>query len=97
MLVHLTKCQRERLQQLARDATEPRLLKRATALLDLAEGHTPESVARKHQVTLSTIYNWVKRYRTRGVSYAALRDLPRPGRPRGARPAIGGNGRRHDG
>ena len=97
MLVQLTRCERERLQQLAQDATEPRLLKRARALLDLADGNAPEAVARKHQVTLSTIYNWVKRYRTRGLTDAALRDLPRPGRPRSARPAIRKNVRRHDG
>ena len=59
-----------------------RVLRRAHALLDLDEGAPPELVAQRYQVTRSTIYNWINRYQTHGISHAGLRELPRPGRPR---------------
>jgi transposase len=59
-----------------------RLLRQAHALLDLDEGAPPELVARRYQVARSTIYNWIKRYQTRGLSHSGFRELPRPGRPR---------------
>jgi transposase len=72
---------RERLQRLARGAKNARLLRRAQALLDLDAGDSPGVVARRYLVTRSTIYNWINRYLTRGLSDDALNDLPRPGRP----------------
>jgi len=59
-----------------------RVLRRAHALLDLDEGTPPELVAQRYEVTRSTVYNWIKRYQIRGLSYTGLNDLPRPGRPR---------------
>ena len=59
-----------------------RMLRRAHALLDLDEGNPPELVAQRYQVARSTVYNWIKRGQTRGISHAGLRELPRPGRPR---------------
>jgi transposase len=72
---------RERLKRLARGTKNVRLLRRAQALLDLDAGDSPRIVAQRYLVTRSTIYNWVKRYLTRGLSDEALDDLPRPGRP----------------
>ena len=63
-----------------------RVLRRAHALLDLDAGDTPELVAQRYQVARSTIYNWIKRGRTHGISNAGLHDLPRAGRPRLAPP-----------
>lgn len=82
MRLRMSKHERERLNELARSANDVRLLRRIRALLDLDAGDSAALVARRYQVTRATIYNWIKRCRTRGVSYEALRDLPRPGRPR---------------
>jgi transposase len=82
MRLRMSRHERERLDQLARSATDVRLLRRIQALLDLDAGDSAALVARRYQVTRATIYNWIKRCRTRGVSDEALRDLPRPGRPR---------------
>ena len=89
MRLRMTKHEQEHLKQLARGAKDVRLLRRAQALLDLDAGDSPEIVSRRYQVARSTIYNWIKRCETRGVSDEALRDLPRPGRPRIARKGNG--------
>jgi len=81
MRLRIPKHDRESLKRLARGTKDARLLRRAQALLDLDAGDSPRVVARRYQVTRSTIYNWVKRYLTRGLSDAALSDLPRTGRP----------------
>ena len=73
MPFRLTKQERDRL---------IRMLRRAHALLDLDEGAPPELVAQRYQVARSTVYNWIRRYQTRAISHAGLRELPRPGRPR---------------
>ena len=81
MRLRMPEQDRERLKQLARGAKDARLLRRAQALLDLDSGDSPRDVAQRYQVTRSTIYNWVRRYLTGGPTDAALRDLPRTGRP----------------
>jgi transposase len=81
MYLRIPKHDRQRLRRLARAAKDTRVLRRAQALLDLDAGDSISVVARRYQVTRSTIYNWVKRYLTGGLSDAALRDLPRSGRP----------------
>ena len=91
MPLRLREGERECLEKLVQNAKDARILKRARALLDLDAGDRPETVARRYGVTRSTIYNWIKRYRTRGLSDAALRDLPRPGRPRSARESFDKN------
>jgi len=57
-------------------------LRRAQALLDLDAGDSPMAISRRYQVARSTIYNWIKRSETRGLTDQGLRDLPRPGRPK---------------
>jgi transposase len=81
MRLVIPKHDRERLRRLARATKDVRLLRRAQALLDLAAGDSITVVARRYQVTRSTIYNWVNRYLTRGLSDDGLSDLPRTGRP----------------
>jgi transposase len=81
MRLRIPQHDRERLKQLARGTKDVRLLRRAQALLDLDAGDNPGVVARRYQVTRSTIYNWMGRYLTRGLSEEALSDLPRTGRP----------------
>lgn len=87
MLIRLSEEELEQFYSLVASASDPRLRRRARALLDLAAGEPLEVVARRHEVTPSTIYNWVRRYRSRGRGVAALRDIPRPGRPRKSRRA----------
>ena len=89
MGMHVSEYERELLKQLAREAKDLRLLKRVQALLDLDAGESPQLVSQRYQVARSTIYNWIKRYRMRGLSDEALRDLPRPGRPSIARKGNG--------
>jgi Helix-turn-helix domain len=91
MPLRITQHERKRLKQLARGATDVRVLRRAQALLDLDAGESPELVSQRYQVARSTIYNWIKRYQTRGLSHEALCDLPRPGRPTIARQGDGQN------
>lgn len=95
MRLRLSAREREQLEQLARRARDVRLLRRVQALLDLDAGDSPGLVAKRYQVTRSTIYNWIKRCQTRGVSNEAFRDLPRPGRPPVARKGKMQNDRRH--
>ncbi len=82
MTVHLTETERRQLRRIARTTRDARLLRRAQVLLDLDRGDEPDRVARRYQVSRSTIYNWIARYRERGRSEEALQDRPRPGRPR---------------
>ena len=81
MRLRLTHYQRDQLKLFARRTKDARLLRRAQALLDLDAGDRPGDVARRYQVARSTIYNWINRCHTRGLSNEALCDLPRPGRP----------------
>lgn len=81
MSMRVSEHERELLNQLAREVKEARLLKRVQALLDLDSGDSPQLVSRRYHVARSTIYNWIKRYRDRGLTIEAIRDLPRPGRP----------------
>ena len=98
MGLRVSEHERELLKQLAREAEDVRLLRRVQALLDLDSGESPQLVSRRYQVARSTIYNWIERYRNRGLSIEALRDLPRPGRPCIPRKGDGkdGNGQASD-
>jgi transposase len=82
MALHLTPMERTLLERMLVRAEDPRVRRRAGALLDLAAGDRPAEVAQRHRVARSTIYNWIDRCRQLGVSEAALSDRPRPGRPR---------------
>jgi transposase len=63
---------------------DSRQYRRAPALLWLAEGERPTSVAQRLRVHRDTIYTWATRDRERGPQPVAtcLRDRARPGRPR---------------
>ncbi|MGE3481409.1 MAG: helix-turn-helix domain-containing protein [Gammaproteobacteria bacterium] len=80
--MRLSQTERDRLAQIARTTKDVRVLRRAQALLDLSAGDDPETVSRRYQVARSTVYNWIRRCQIRGLTDQALRDLPRPGRPR---------------
>lgn len=82
MGLHVSEHERELLKQLAREAEDVRLLRRVQALLDLDSGESPQLVSRRYQVARSTIYNWIKRYRNRGLSIEAhVPEYSRPGIP----------------
>lgn len=61
---------------------EARMVKRAVALRMLHQGHKPPAVAATLRVTVTTIYDWCKRWETQGV--AGLAHRPKAGRPRKA-------------
>jgi transposase len=84
MSLHLTNDERTRLKAIIAGTRDARVWQRAQALLDLSAGDSPTAVAQRYRVARSSVYNWINRYRSHGVSEAALRDLPRPGRPRRA-------------
>lgn len=81
MSFRLTLSQREHLKHLAWKTSDERVRRRVQALLDIDAGDRPGVVACRYNVARSTIYNWINRCHTRGLSDQALRDLPRPGRP----------------
>lgn len=80
---HLTRRERVRLRELMAPTTEARLLRRAQALLWLAQGDSPYEVADRLRVSRQTLYNWAHRFRNRsGFDLSArLADAPRTGRP----------------
>jgi len=63
-----------------------RQLKRAQAILWLAEGDNVEEVAQRLRVSRQTVYNWVARFQSRADVTLELRvaDALRSGRPRTA-------------
>jgi transposase len=64
---------------LAKGQTSIRVLKRATALLELHRGKTLTAVANSLQVTSFTVSKWRDAYNTSGLDF--LHDKPRSGRP----------------
>lgn len=82
MFLHLTPIERRELEGLARGAEDGRMKRRAQALLEIDAGSRPQIVAQRYGVARSTIYNWIKRGTICGFTREALRDRPRPGRPR---------------
>ena len=85
-LIRLTEAERDRLAGIARRTRDARVFRRAQVLLDLDRGELPTVLAARFQVSRSTIYNWVERYRERGASDATFADRPRSGRPPKTRP-----------
>lgn len=69
---------------------QARLLRRAQALLWLAEGDSPPEVAERLGVSRQTLYNWASRFQDRGDLPLGerLADGPRSGRPRTAQGII---------
>lgn len=82
MEFRLTARDRAALLTLVSGSKDVRQLKRAQALLALAEGAAVSSVARSLQVARNTIYNWVARFDERsGAIGDRLTDAERCGRP----------------
>ena len=82
MFLRLTQIERRELEGLAREADSGRMKIRAQALLEIDAGSRPHAVAQRYGVARSTVYNWIKRGTACGFTREALRDRPRPGRPR---------------
>ena len=72
--------------------TEHRVAYRSRILTLRAEGLGPSRVAERVGVDRTTVWRVEERYRSSGLE--ALRDLPRPGRPRTISPPAEGAGRR---
>jgi transposase len=82
--MNLTLSVRERreLEGLVAGTRDAKSLKRAQGLLAVADGEPATAIARRLQVTLKTVYNWVERWTTRDTATAdCLADQPRSGRP----------------
>jgi transposase len=86
----LTGRERSRLRELIATTTEAPVLRRAQALLGLAQGDSPYEVAEGLRVSRQTLYNWAHRFRDRRGSAPRdrLADAPRSGRPCTARGVI---------
>jgi len=78
--ITLTTSQRRRLQRQLRVARDARLFRRTLAVLEVAQGASVASVARRLGVTPRAIYYWIGSY-TGDHDPAALRDRDRSGRP----------------
>ena len=76
----LTTWQRRRLERHLRDTPDARVYRRTLAVLEVAQGHSVASVARRLRVTPRVVYFWVEAY-TRSHDPDALRDADRCGRP----------------
>jgi transposase len=76
--------EREILEELSKAAADAKTLRRAQALLWLAEGEPVQEVAERLQVSRQSIYNWMMRFQTRAdlVPARRLADGARSGRPR---------------
>lgn len=55
------------LEQLALNHRHQDIRRRATGLLHLSKGETPKEIAERLMVTPQVIYNWVHRWRERGI------------------------------
>jgi transposase len=88
-LVQLTARDREALEQATRSNADTRQTRRALALLDLADGQTPNQVAARYRVGRSTVYEWVARWNDgERPKPDRLRDAHRCGRPSDVRDAV---------
>jgi transposase len=76
----LTTWQRRRLEQQLRDTPDARVYRRTLAVLDVAQGQSVATVARRLRVTPRVVYCWVEAY-AQGHDPDALRDSDRCGRP----------------
>ena len=82
-LIKLNSRQVTQLEKFLTTRPDARQLKRAQALLWLADGDSVEEIAGRLRVTRQTIYNWVERFETRGDLNLKerLADGARHGRP----------------
>ena len=79
----LTRRERARLRERMASTAEARILRRAQALLWLAQGDRPSAVAERLRVSRQTLYNWAYRFRERSGCDCddRLADAARSGRP----------------
>ncbi len=76
----LTEEEREKLDKLKRTRTAPsRMVERSKGILLVSEGKSPQEVMSILGVSQATVYNWLRRFNSEGVS--GLDDRPRSGRP----------------
>ena len=76
----LTTWQRRRLDRQLRDTQDARVYRRTLAVLEVAQGQSVASVARRLRVTPRVVYFWVEAY-AQDHDPDALRDGDRSGRP----------------
>lgn len=69
----------ETIEQAIRYEKDRRVVKRATGLRLLHQGHSPQEVVEILQVSDVTVYSWHHRWQENGLE--GLHDEPRPGRP----------------
>ncbi len=86
MIINLDSSERLLLENAAQHSNDPRSLRRAQALIWLADGASVEEVADRLRVTPRTIYHWVTRFCSRSAQDLCRRlaDAPRQGRPASA-------------
>ncbi len=77
----LTAPQRGALRRLAKASPDTREVRRALALLDLADGESVTDVACRYGVSRETVYQWATRLGKARLPGDRLRDAPRGGRP----------------
>ena len=89
-LINLNSKELAALEQVLTKTEDVRRLKRAQALIWLAEGDSVDEVANRLRVSRQTIYNWVERFESRSSLPIELRvaDGARQGRPRTAKEII---------
>lgn len=75
----LSKNEREQVEKAQKTGPSPQVRQRATGIRLLHMGKKPGEVAELLNVTVSTVYEWHKRWRERGID--GLEDEPRSGRP----------------
>lgn len=74
----------QELEEAARGERNARVCRRLLALRQLALGHSLEQAAQVSLVSVSQIYNWLRRYEEQGVE--GVRDRPRCGAPQRLKP-----------
>jgi transposase len=82
-LIKLNARQVAQLEKFLTTRPDARQLKRAQALLWLADGDSVEEIARRLRVTRQTVYNWIQQFKSRADLdlKERLADGPRSGRP----------------
>ena len=81
-LVQLTAADLTLLEHIAAHSSDARQVRRAEALVWLCYGDTPSEIAERLDVSVQTIYNWVRRFQERCDYSVAHRvaDAARSGR-----------------
>ena len=70
-----------RLRRLMKATRSKREYRRASAILEKADGFTYKAIAMKHGVDVKTVQRWIEAYEAHGLD--GLLDKPHPGKPSG--------------